>query len=121
MPEVEDIALQPGSRTWQLAIRIAAQLIVDCGHSRGAPLRRIADSLGWSVAPRQRPDGTNRGSRAGEAVSHAVRALATLELVERDGADVRALDVGDLAAWLADELDEHVHLLVGEQTVKEGR
>lgn len=72
-----------------LPVRLAALVIAWGGSARFASLRFLARHHGFS----------------GRAVAAAVETLAGDRLVCVDGDRVQAVDVAELAAWVADELD----------------
>lgn len=98
--------LRRGSREWQLAVRTAGYLIARGGRVPAVKLRGIAaNTFGFEGSLPKKPNGTSRGSVAGLAVSRVARAFVELDLVRRDGDDLVADDLADVAAWLADELE----------------
>lgn len=96
-----------GSRLWRLAVRICGRLILDDGRTLNNKARNIACTMGWDNSERQhKVNGKSKGTRAAQAVGHAVWKLRQLDLVKRDGDALVALDLADVAAWVADELAE---------------
>lgn len=95
-----------GSADWRLAIRICGRLIADDGTIRGADAREIARKVGFEGTLPKRGNGASRGSKAGVAVYRVMRALEELDLARRAGEDVEAVNLADIAAWVADELDQ---------------
>ncbi len=98
--------LRRGSNFWLLAVRLAGRLIADNGLTRVGKAGDLAKEVGFRGAS-QTIDGQPMGSRAGVAVSRVVRALRDLGLVRRHENLIIADSLADVAAWLADELDQH--------------
>ncbi len=90
-----------------LEIRLVALLIAYNGRLPAVEARRFARThldLGGSLG--YRPNGQNRGSRASAAIYKAVKLLRSEGLADRDGDDIVADDLTDLADWLADRLTD---------------
>jgi hypothetical protein len=98
--------LLPGTGHWDLAVRICGRLIGEGGRMPNETAVAIAKAIGISGQLSRRPDGRSRGSRHGQAVARVVSALRDLDLVYRDDGDIVAKDLADVAAWVADELDQ---------------
>lgn len=98
--------LFPGGADWRLAVRICGLLIADDGTIPGARAREIARKVGFEGALPKRGNGVSRGSKAGVAVYRVLRALEELDLARRAGEAIEAVNLADIAAWVADELDQ---------------
>jgi hypothetical protein len=83
---------------------LAALLIAHGGRVSGNEARSLARRLGYEGQLSRKLDGRNRGSIPGRMVQQAAKRLRLEGLVHRDGADIVAEDLADLADWLADEL-----------------
>lgn len=99
--------LYRGTAYWHLAVRICGRLIADGGRTHTAKIRNLGLKLGITDPLPPRADGTSRGSRRGVAARRAMQSLEELGLVKRDGMYLLADNLGDVAAWLADELDAY--------------
>lgn len=102
--------LYPGSAHWKLAVRLCGRLIADDGVTLGLKGRRLARAVGFEGEVTRRPNGHTRGTRAAQALCRVMRALEELKLARRDDKHIVAVNLPDIAAWLADELDK------GDQT-----
>jgi hypothetical protein len=98
--------LRRGSGRWWLAIRICGRLIADKGTTHTSKARNIAKTMGMTGTAR-RANGTSRGSNAADSVYRVIRHLKELDLVRREGEQITAIDLAELAAWVADELAEY--------------
>ncbi len=96
----------PSSRAWRLGIRLAGQLIADGGRTTIADAQRLARRTEYTQVER-RSDGSNKGAASTRRTTDAVRWLARHNLVTETDGVIVASDLPDLAAWIADELEDH--------------
>lgn len=96
-----------------LRTRFAALIVAHAGRVSFNELCRLARHLGVAGSVRN-PDGSSNGSRVGRTVARRMKPLIDEGLVKRDGDDYIATDLADLAAYLADDVDD-------EQTETERR
>lgn len=97
--------LYPGSREWQLAVRLCGRLIADGGRTRRVKVVRIAAELGFGREVQHRHNGRSRGTRAAQVISSVMRAFETLKLANREGVFLIADDLASVADWVAAELE----------------
>lgn len=88
-----------------LEVRLAALLVAYAGRLPVAEARRLARSIGLDGPAGRKPNGSNRGSRAGLAVHGALKKLSAEGLARRDGDHLVADDLLGLADYIADRLD----------------
>ena len=88
-------------------IRIAAYLIACDGAVTLADLRGLLAYHGYSDRTRRpaRLTHGSAGSSLGRVIADAMRPLREMELVVREGEGYTVPDLGELADWLADELN----------------
>lgn len=97
---------QPGTRAWRMGIRLAGQLVADGGRTSVASAQDLAKRTEYTQVMK-RSDGSNKGLASTRAVTYAVRWLADEGVARQGGGHIVTDDMSDLAAWLADELEEH--------------
>lgn len=89
-----------------LRCRIAALLIAHDGRLELKHLRTFLRQHGVDRGSVRRPDGSSNGSKAGQALANCMRVLYDEGLCVREGDAVVVPNLADLAAWLADEVDD---------------
>lgn len=97
---------RPGWLTPPMSTRFAGLLIAYDGRVPHSALRALAVHHGYTGSARRADRAGSRGSVIAAVVQHAMAPLRRLNVADRHGDEWQVTNLADLAAWLADEMEE---------------
>jgi hypothetical protein len=89
-----------------MGARYAALIVAYGGRVTREQLRQFTRECGVTGRTVRSRDGKSNGSKVGMVVRRRMNQLVDEELVVHVGDDYEAVDIAELAAWVADELDD---------------